>query len=120
MRIRANRGAQLPVLEIVQDQQNHSAAISLEGATSAFRVADREYARAKENRKLAELNLKNALKYAIGSSDLTNRETEVLSLVREGLANKEIADRLNLCVRTIKFHVSSLLDKFDVGDRSKL
>ena len=45
------------------------------------------------------------------------REREVLNGVLENLSNKEIASRLNLSVRTIKFHVSSLLMKFGVRDR---
>ena len=45
------------------------------------------------------------------------REREVLNGILENLSNKEIASRLNLAVRTIKFHVSSLLAKFGVRDR---
>ena len=45
------------------------------------------------------------------------REREVLNGILENLSNKEIASRLNLAVRTVKFHVSSLLAKFGVRDR---
>jgi DNA-binding CsgD family transcriptional regulator len=45
------------------------------------------------------------------------REREVLNGILEDLSNKEIASRLNLAVRTVKFHVSSLLAKFGVRDR---
>jgi DNA-binding CsgD family transcriptional regulator len=54
------------------------------------------------------------------SVELTRREQEVLSGLMHTLANKEIAVSLNVCVRTVKFHVSSLLSKFHVRGRMEL
>ena len=51
---------------------------------------------------------------------LTRREEEVLSDLMKSLANKEIANNLNLSERTVKFHVSSLLAKFRVRGRMEL
>jgi DNA-binding CsgD family transcriptional regulator len=51
---------------------------------------------------------------------LTRREEEVLSGILRSLANKEIANELNLSERTVKFHVSSLLAKFKVRGRLEL
>ncbi|MFI1679702.1 MULTISPECIES: LuxR C-terminal-related transcriptional regulator [unclassified Streptomyces] len=51
---------------------------------------------------------------------LTSRESEVLQLVRRGLANKEIARRLGLSEKTIKFHVSNVLAKAHVASRAQL
>ena len=51
---------------------------------------------------------------------LTRREEEVLHGILRRLVNKEIACELNLSVRTIKFHVSSLLSKFKVRGRMDL
>ena len=51
---------------------------------------------------------------------LTRREQEVLAGVVRSLANKEIANSLNLSERTVKFHVSSLLAKFRVRGRMEL
>ena len=51
---------------------------------------------------------------------LTRREEEVLAGVTRSLANKEIANELNLSERTVKFHVSSLLAKFKVRSRMEL
>jgi DNA-binding CsgD family transcriptional regulator len=51
---------------------------------------------------------------------LTRREEEVLAGVTNSLSNKEIATNLNLSERTVKFHVSSLLAKFQVRGRMEL
>ena len=52
--------------------------------------------------------------------DLSRRETEVLEGLKEGLANKEIANKLNISERTVKFHVSNLFAKFKVDSRIQL
>jgi DNA-binding CsgD family transcriptional regulator len=51
---------------------------------------------------------------------VSRREQEVLDGVLQSLANKEIAAKLNVSERTVKFHVSSLLAKFGVSDRVAL
>lgn len=51
---------------------------------------------------------------------LSRREQEVLSGLLENLANKELADRLHISERTVKFHVSNLLAKFGVRRRADL
>jgi DNA-binding NarL/FixJ family response regulator len=53
-------------------------------------------------------------------ADLSKREQEVLNGLLENLANKEIADRLHISERTVKFHVSNLLAKFGVRRRADL
>lgn len=52
-------------------------------------------------------------------SALTARETEVLRMIAEGLANKEIAWRLGISEHTVKFHVSALLGKLGAGSRAE-
>jgi len=48
---------------------------------------------------------------------LTRREREVFTLLGQGLSNKEIADKLNLSVPTVKHHVHSILEKFGYDRR---
>lgn len=50
---------------------------------------------------------------------LTSRETEVLTLVREGLANKQIARRLDISERTVKAHLTSAFARIGVADRTQ-
>jgi DNA-binding NarL/FixJ family response regulator len=50
---------------------------------------------------------------------LTPREKEVLRLMAEGLANKQIARRLEVTEKTIKTHVSNILMKLDAVDRTQ-
>jgi DNA-binding CsgD family transcriptional regulator len=52
------------------------------------------------------------------AASLTPRELEVLGLCAEGLANKEIADRLGVSAHTAKFHVESLLHKLGAANRA--
>lgn len=52
-------------------------------------------------------------------SRLSSRETEVLRMIAQGLANKEIAYRLGLSEHTVKFHVSALLGKLGAGSRAE-
>ena len=52
--------------------------------------------------------------------ELTPREHQLTSLVARGLANKEIAGRLNLSVQTVKNHVHSILQKTQSKNRAML
>jgi DNA-binding NarL/FixJ family response regulator len=50
---------------------------------------------------------------------LTERETEVLQLLAQGKPNKEIAAALVISERTVKFHISSILQKLGAGNRTE-
>ncbi|MFI6505464.1 response regulator [Nonomuraea typhae] len=51
---------------------------------------------------------------------LTQRETEVLTLVGHGLSNDEIAGRLTISIKTVKTHIGNLLSKLQARDRAHL
>jgi len=51
--------------------------------------------------------------------ELTGRELEVLRLIAEGLNNREIADKLVISDKTVKTHVSSILSKLHLEDRTQ-
>ncbi|WP_303967439.1 response regulator transcription factor [Sporosarcina ureae] len=51
--------------------------------------------------------------------DLTDRELEVLLLLAKGKSNQEIADELFIALKTVKTHVSNLLSKLEVQDRTQ-
>ncbi|MGG3468364.1 response regulator transcription factor [Neobacillus pocheonensis] len=51
--------------------------------------------------------------------DLTSRELEILLLMAEGKTNQEIADELFIALKTVKTHVSNILSKLDVQDRTQ-
>ena len=51
--------------------------------------------------------------------DLTDREREVLTLLVDGMTNPEIAEKLVVSKSTVKFHVSSILNKLQVSSRTE-
>lgn len=53
-------------------------------------------------------------------TSLSLRQDQVLAGITQNLSNKEIASKLNISERTVKFHVSALLQKFDVRGRVDL
>jgi two-component system nitrate/nitrite response regulator NarL len=52
-------------------------------------------------------------------TSLTSREAEVLTLVAQGLSNKEIATSLSIPAYAVKDHVSSILDALGVRNRTE-
>lgn len=53
-------------------------------------------------------------------SGLTEREKEVLLLIAEGKTNKDIGEELHISIKTVKTHVSNLLMKCELEDRTQL
>ncbi|WHY78718.1 response regulator transcription factor [Neobacillus sp. WH10] len=51
--------------------------------------------------------------------DLTSRELEILLLMAEGKTNQDIADELYIALKTVKTHVSNILSKLNVQDRTQ-
>ena len=50
---------------------------------------------------------------------MTARESEVLKEIAKGLSNQEIADELYISLKTVKTHVSNILSKLQVEDRTQ-
>jgi DNA-binding NarL/FixJ family response regulator len=67
------------------------------------------------------------LRESVGSSRpafnidrITNRQREIMQLVVEGLSNKQIGDRLNIAVHTVKSHVHTIMEKLNFQSRVDL
>ena len=56
---------------------------------------------------------------APGLEDLTEREIEVLKLIASGKSNREIADEMVISEKTVKTHVSNVLSKLNLDDRTQ-
>ena len=54
-----------------------------------------------------------------GDTDLTRREREVQAAIARGRANREIARQLGLAEKTVKTHVSAILTKLGLQDRTQ-
>ncbi|HET6651031.1 MAG TPA: response regulator transcription factor [Nocardioides sp.] len=67
----------------------------------------------------ALLSARGSGNHTSGDVGLTMREQEVLSLVREGLANKQIGRKLGISERTVKAHLTSIFQRLDVQDRTQ-
>ena len=54
----------------------------------------------------------------LGDEGLTDRELEVLRLIRDGYRNKQIADQLAIAETTVNFHIKNLVGKLGANDRT--
>ena len=54
------------------------------------------------------------------NTKLTSRETEVLQLIAEGMANKQTADELKISIKTVEKHRQALMDKLNIHDTAGL
>ena len=86
--------------------------ISADTLATAIRTVDRgnKYVPSKVAMKLAE---------RITTTELTNREMEVLRLLTKGNSNQEIGSKLKITEGTVKFHVNNILSKLNVSDRTQ-
>ncbi|MBQ2259693.1 MAG: response regulator transcription factor, partial [Spirochaetales bacterium] len=56
----------------------------------------------------------------VSSYGITQREFEVILLIKRGLTNKEIASELSISVNTVNNHIANIFDKTDVRSRIDL
>jgi DNA-binding NarL/FixJ family response regulator len=54
----------------------------------------------------------------LGEENLTERELEVLRLIRDGNKNKQIADQLSISENTVNFHIKNIVGKLGANDRT--
>ncbi|OSX53756.1 response regulator transcription factor [Anoxybacillus ayderensis] len=63
--------------------------------------------------------INNVRKQSLPHEKLTSREMEVLLFIAQGKTNQEIAEELFISLKTVKVHVSNILAKLDVQDRTQ-
>jgi len=68
----------------------------------------------------AWINLFRQQKVVMPDDNLSTREKQVLKLVAEGASNKEIAEQLNISVRTVDHHRASLIEKLNLKSTAEL
>ncbi|MBR1862959.1 MAG: response regulator transcription factor [Ruminococcus sp.] len=64
--------------------------------------------------------MKSREEFDFGKFGITDKEKEILTLVAEGLNNKEIAGKMYLSEGTVRNYLSALLEKLDLRDRTQL
>ena len=79
-----------------------------------------QYMSSRALKKVVKQYVKGAKSTATGYERLSDREREVLKLLADGLALKEIAVKLVLSVKTVDAHKTNLMRKLDLHDRSEL
>ncbi len=95
----------------------------LEMALNALEIGSAPYIPGEIARLLANDIVSHAYnpeRAAIGANSLTRRESEVLSLVAQGLSNREIAQALSVSVNTVRSHLQSLSVKLKASTRAKM
>jgi NarL family two-component system response regulator LiaR len=68
---------------------------------------------------IRQISKQEAVNQKLPTTLLTARELEVLTLVSQGLSNQEIADRLLISERTVRTHVSNILEKLHLASRTQ-
>jgi DNA-binding NarL/FixJ family response regulator len=72
-----------------------------------------------KGKRFVPANIGARLSERLPFSDLTHRELEVLRLIVKGRSNQEIADALAIAEKTVRIHVSNVLSKLGVSDRTQ-
>jgi len=104
-----------------------ASALALSGAAEPLAEALRRFERLgarpaadQTARRLRDLGIRTRRRSTLAHQDgLTARQADVLALLREGLGNKAIAERLSLSPKTVDHHVSAILAKLGVRSRQE-
>jgi len=123
------RVLQTRINEIATNLQEVNSLLEKENVPNAVELVKRSLAHAEELKQQLslitgeteerKLDKNTSARFHYPTSPLTNRELEVLTLIRKGLSNKQIAEQLFLAESTIKFHITSLLAKLLAGNRTE-
>jgi DNA-binding CsgD family transcriptional regulator len=117
--------AHLELAEVLASSDDRTTAAAIGEARAALSLFDRLGARSYADRTSAFLRQLGAPAKARPHTDpgaldvLTNREAEVLALLREGKTNREIAERLYITPKTAEHHVGRILTKLGVRTRAE-
>lgn len=92
--------------------------------SSASQILDTVYKAARgesviEQQVASKLMNRFRTKERVLHEDLTEREMDVLKCLGDGLTNQEIADELYIGIKTVKTHVSNVLSKLEISDRTQ-
>ncbi|MFB1081429.1 response regulator [Jeotgalibacillus sp. JSM ZJ347] len=92
--------------------------------SSASQILDTVYKAARgesviEQQVASKLMNRFRTKERVLHEDLTEREMDVLKCLGDGLTNQEIADELYIGIKTVKTHVSNVLSKLELSDRTQ-
>jgi DNA-binding NarL/FixJ family response regulator len=97
-----------------RDSESNEIAASIQAVHAGLSLVDAEVMR----NIIAHLP-RSAGSGASGIEELTPRELEVLRMLAEGMGNREMAVHLGVTGNTVKFHISSILDKLDAESRTE-
>ena len=111
--------ARLDLARGLREVDRQAAIAEGRSAMSALHSARASYERDVAAALLRELGDESRPLAARGVSELTHREVEVLRLLGEGLTNSEIAGRLFISTKTAGNHVSNILMKLGLRNRSQ-
>jgi ATP/maltotriose-dependent transcriptional regulator MalT len=124
-----NRVLQPGINEMVASLQQANTLLDKKDIRNTLKIIQQSLERAEElqqqlplmtnETKERQLNKTTDARFHYPTSPLTNRELEILMLIRKGFSNKQIAEQLFLAERTIKFHITSILSKLLAHNRTE-
>lgn len=132
--LQANKKAKVLILTMYEEEEVISRCLNAGAAGYVLKDAPRahlihaidvvnkggQYLSPRALKKVVTQYVKGGREMSTGYERLSDREREVLKLLADGLALKEVAVRLVLSVKTVDAHKTNLMRKLDLHDRSEL